>query len=67
MAKQPREELLFTSGAAAKVIGITGQRVIELERLGRLEAMKTTTGWRLFRESTILAELERRRKLKKSK
>jgi hypothetical protein len=64
MAKQ---ESFLTSGAAAKLIGITSQSVIELERRGRLEAVKTTTGWRLFRESTIQAELERRKKLKKTK
>jgi hypothetical protein len=68
MAKQTREDdALMTPSAVGLELGISPQTVVWLDRIGRMEAIKTTTGQRLFRASIVQAELERRQEWRKRK
>ena len=51
---------LLTSGEVGKVLGVTAERVRQLERAGILRAMKTPTGRRIYRVRDVDA-LRRRR------
>ena len=56
------DDSLLLTGSAARILGVAADTVRHLERVGRLSALKTTTGVRLFRLSDILAERQRRTK-----
>ncbi|MDP2601318.1 MAG: MerR family transcriptional regulator [Deltaproteobacteria bacterium] len=45
---------------AAKIIGITPDGVRVMERTGRLPALKTADGWRIFRRSDVEQAAEQR-------
>jgi DNA-binding transcriptional MerR regulator len=62
MGKQSVQYML--AGDVARVLDVARQTVVWLEKRGRLKADRTTRGVRLFRVSTVQAELERRKKLK---
>jgi excisionase family DNA binding protein len=51
---------LMTSGQAARVLGVSAERVRQLENAGQIEAMRTASGLRLF--SAVAVEALRRRR-----
>lgn len=53
------DELLMTSGVARE-LELSGRMVIELERSGKLPAIKTANGTRLFRRADV-EQLKRQR------
>ena len=56
------EQELFTTSAAARLIGRSSESVRAYARAGRIAATRTTTGLRLFRRADLerlAAELER--------
>lgn len=52
-------ELLLT-GDVAKRLGVTADRVRQLEREGRLVPQRTESGWRLYRRRDVEREIARR-------
>jgi DNA-binding transcriptional MerR regulator len=54
------------AGEAGRIMKCSAQNVVKLERSGKLKALKTPTGVRLFSEQDVL-ELAARRKQKDSK
>jgi excisionase family DNA binding protein len=51
---------LMTTGEAAKVLGLSADRVRQLSDQGRLPAERTRGGTRLFQRDTVEAERARR-------
>jgi excisionase family DNA binding protein len=51
---------MMTSGEAARVLGVSAERVRQLENAGQIEAMRTASGLRLF--SAVAVEALRRRR-----
>jgi DNA-binding transcriptional MerR regulator len=50
-----KRDQLLTTGPTARTLGITNQGVILLEKKGKLPAIKTTSGQRLFRLQDVEA------------
>jgi hypothetical protein len=50
-----KTEIFLTSTDAARLLNRSSQRVIQLERAGKLPAIKTANGWRLFRRGDVEA------------
>jgi excisionase family DNA binding protein len=57
---------LMTCGDAAKVLGVTGTMVQKLDELGRLKAIRTRGGYRLFWAEDVEALAAERAKAKKA-
>jgi excisionase family DNA binding protein len=60
---QGQNEFLSVSGAA-RLLKIAAQTVREWERQGRLRAIKTETGTRIFRRDQVMRLAEEERKAK---
>lgn len=56
-------EKLFTTGDASRYLGVSAERVRQLERSGQLRAERTVNGIRIFSLSAV-EELRRRRQNK---
>lgn len=54
-------EQILTSAEVGKRLNLSSERVRQLERMGRLHAIRTTNGIRLFTASTV-EEFRRHRK-----
>lgn len=52
--KQTTEDRLLMTSEAARLLRRSSQAVIIYNKNGRLPAMKTERGWRLFKESDVL-------------
>lgn len=46
---------ILTVRDAAKILGVSDQMVRRYERQGRIRAMRTAGGWRLFLRSDVVA------------
>lgn len=64
-SKPQPDDLLLTSDAARQ-LEISGQMVIRLESTGKLAAIRTTNGTRLFRRSDVEKLKEERDQKRKS-
>lgn len=53
---------LFTTGEAGRYLGISSERVRQLERAGQLPAERTINGIRLFTSDTVEGFRRRREK-----
>jgi excisionase family DNA binding protein len=45
---------LLTPQDAAKLLGVSAQRVRQMEAQGRLSSIRTAGGWRLFQREDVL-------------